>query len=84
MKTILFGLFVFLMACNQTNNVEKTTESKVSNDSFAQNKKGVKIEELVKDTTKWELLEDSVIIDGTLCDKYRNKKTQQIIFVAYE
>jgi len=84
MRTILFGLFVFLMACSQINNVEKTTESQMSNNATAANNNGIKIEDLVKDTTQWELLEDSTIIDGIMCNKYRNKKTQQIIYVAYE
>lgn len=81
MKTILLSLFVFLWACNSENSTPNSSESQAVNDTA---KKGLTIDEWIKDTTTWELLDDSVMIDDVLCDKYRNKKTNQIVMVAYE
>ncbi|MGQ9848104.1 MAG: hypothetical protein ACUVQP_11490 [Bacteroidales bacterium] len=80
MKTVLFGLSL-LWACNSKNIPSNSVESQPIKDTA---KKILTVVELVKDTSTWELLEDSVIIDNVLCDKYRNKKTNQIIIIEYD
>lgn len=80
MKTVIFGL-ILLWACNSVKSPSNSVESKPICDTA---KKGITMNELIKDTTIWELLDDSVIVDGVLCDKYRNKKTNQIVMVTYD
>lgn len=45
--------------------------------------KGMTIEEFVQGPD-WELIDDSVLIDGMYCKHYRNKITNQNIMIAPE
>lgn len=81
MRIVLFSLLIFLWACNSENSKPNSSESQTLKDTA---KKSITMGEWVKDTTTWQLLEDSVIIDDVLCDKYRNKITNQIVIVAYD
>ncbi len=78
MWRLCFAIFLFLLmfSCKSPVSVKKETVNK--------NIKGQTVEEMLENDLNWELIDDSLMIDGVWCRQYVNKKTGQIICVVYE
>ncbi len=72
---ITLALLISFLVTTCSNNEQKQQQ--------VNTKKGMTIEELVKGPD-WELIDDSVMVDGMYCKHYRNKITNQNIIIVPE